>query len=119
MTIAKVLVLLLRCALGALIVATLAVAFKWSLLVSVLGTMVLTAVSAFLPGFVAKVGMAETMRLALFAAGLVAMAAPTAVFFTMGPAAGAALAFVIAYVTINIMAVGIETSVGASRPAVQ
>lgn len=81
--------------------------------------MVLTAVSAFLPGFVAKVGMAETMRLALFAAAVVAMAAPTAVLFNIGLATGAALAFVIAYVTINIMAVGIEASVGASRPAVQ
>lgn len=113
MTMTKVLALLFRCALGALVVATLAVAFKWSLFISVLGTMLLTAVSAFVPGLVGKIGMAETMRLALFAAGLVAMAAPTAVFFAMGPTAGAVLAFVVAYTLINIMAVGIEASARA------
>lgn len=118
MTMAKFLALLFRCALGALIVATLAVAFKWSLSVSVVGTMVLTAGSAFLPGLVGKVGIAETIRLALFAAGLVAMAAPSAVFFAMGPASGAALAFVIAYVSINWMAIGIEATAGAPQPAV-
>ncbi len=118
MTMTKVLLLLLRCALGVVIIATLAVAFKWSLSVSVVGTMVLTAVSAFLPGLVGKVSMAERMRLALFAAGLVAMAAPSAVFFFMGPASGAALAFVIAYVSINWMAIGIEATAGAPQPAV-
>ncbi len=117
MTMAKVLALLLRCALGALVVATLAVAFKWSLLVSVLGTMVLTAVSAFLSGLVGKVGMAETMRLALFAAGLVAMAAPTAVFFNMGAVVGAALAFAVANLAINVMAMGAEAPARASKPA--
>ena len=118
MTMTKVLALLFRCALGALVVATLAVAFKWSLFVSVLGAMLLTAFSAFLPGLAGKVGLAETMRLALFAAGLVAMAAPTAVLFNIGLATGAALAFVIAYVAINIMAIGTESSARASQPTV-
>ena len=117
MTMAKVLALFFRCAAGSFVVATLALAFKWSLTISVLGTMFLTAVGAFLPGLVARVGMAERMRLALFAAGLVSLVAPSAVFFFVGPASGAALAFAIAYLSINCMAIGIEAAALAAQPA--